>query len=272
MMRKVDTGDSCLENNPIFQYDVSEEDETPLYSQLILIIKRCIFSGELKPGDRMPSESELCSRYGISRSTARQAFGALEKEGFVYRRRGLGSFVANPKLRKNVSSLYSFSAQARMEGMEPSSRIIHYEVIEADPRLMEIFRIADSGFMVNYIYRIREADGVPLILEKTYIPYKICSVLNSYRLEHESLYNILNKECGIMPHHGVESYEVVQVSKQESELLDCHAGTLAFAVERIGYLENNEVYEFTQSIVRGDRCKFEVPLSNDAVKPYRRLK
>lgn len=43
MMRKVDTGDSCLENNPIFQYDVSEEDETPLYSQLILIIKRCIF-------------------------------------------------------------------------------------------------------------------------------------------------------------------------------------------------------------------------------------
>ncbi|MCF7944570.1 MAG: GntR family transcriptional regulator [Spirochaetia bacterium] len=261
-----------MQENPIFKHSLDGENETPLYSQLVLIIKQCIHSGELQPGDKMPSESEICTKYEISRSTARQAFGRLEKEGLIYRRRGLGSFIANQKLRKNINSLYSFTAQTLMEGMSPSSEVITFEVIEASPELMSIFKVTQSHFLLNYFYRIRKADNISLILEKTYIPYNICNVLTTKRLQNESVYDILSKECGVFPHHGVESYEVAQISKKEAQLLDCQPGTLAFAVERVGYLENNEVYEFTQSIVRADRCKFEVPLHNNAERPYRRIK
>jgi len=246
--------------------------ESPLYSQLVLIIKQCIHSGQLSTGDALPSESELCEAFDVSRSTVRQALSSLEKEGIVYRRRGLGTFVANPKLKKNVSTLYSFTAQTVMEGMVPSSTVLKFSLIEANSELKRMFGTNVLHFKVNEIYRIRKADGIPLLLERTYIPHAICPVLTAQRLENESLYSILHAECGVVPHHGVESYEVIQIEKPDAELLECPVGTLAFLVERIATLENGEVYEITQSVVRGDRCKFEVPLYNEAAKPYRQFK
>jgi GntR family transcriptional regulator len=261
-----------VEDSPIYRYELDGEDETPLYGQLALIIKRCIRAGELRSGDVLPSESELCARYGIGRSTCRQAYGVLERDGFVYRRRGLGTFIANRKLRKSLSFLYSFTAQTLMEGMEPSSRILRCEVVKGDAALKSIFKTREEDFKAHRLYRLRKADGVPLVLEETYIPLRFCPVLNGDRMERESLYDILDTECGVIPHHGVESYEAVSMSEEQSALLECGAGTPAFAVERIGYLETDEVFEYTRSVVRGDRCKFEVPLVNTVEKPYRRMK
>lgn len=62
--------------------------QTPLYQQLITIIKRSIDSGTLKEGDMLPAEMELCEKFGISRSTVRQAFSGLEQEGIISRFRG----------------------------------------------------------------------------------------------------------------------------------------------------------------------------------------
>jgi len=258
--------------NPIFSYELDKMDENPLYHQLVLIVRQSINSGALNINDELPSEAELCKFFGISRSTVRQAFAQLEKEGLVYRRRGLGTFVANLKLKKNVNSLYSFTTQTILAGMTPSSKVIKFSVIEADFELMQAFKVKGTNFKVNDIYRVRKADGVPLLLEHTYIPYSICPVLTAQRLEEDSLYSILTSECGVLPHHGYESYEVTQTDKKTSSLLECPVGTLAFAVERIASLENNEVYEVTRSIVRGDRLKYEVPLTNDIDSPYRKFK
>ena len=270
-IEKEDTSNT-VKANPIFSYALDKIQENPLYTQLILIIKQCIHSGQLGTGDALPPESELCEFFDVSRSTVRQALSGLEKEGLVYRRRGLGTFVANPKLKKNVSTLYSFTAQTKMVGMVPSSTVLKFSIIEADSDLKQLFQTAVFQFKVYEIYRIRKADGIPLILERTYIPYTICPVLTAKRLENESLYSILHSECSVVPHHGLESYEVIQIEKPDAELLECPVGTLAFSVERVAALENGEVYEITRSVVRGDRCKFEVPLFNEIAKPYRQFK
>ena len=94
-----------MEHNAILDSRLSLSSNIPLYAQLVGIIKREISSGALKIGDLLPSEAELCRALDISRNTARQAIGELEDEGLVVRKRGKGTFVADPNSnRRGVRS------------------------------------------------------------------------------------------------------------------------------------------------------------------------
>ena len=95
-----------MENHTILACRLSMDSDIPLYSQLVGIIKQNISSGKLGVGDLLPSESELCRAMGISRNTVRQAIGELEEEGLVVRKRGKGTFVADP----NACLLYTSDA------------------------------------------------------------------------------------------------------------------------------------------------------------------
>ena len=80
-----------MDKNPVLLSRLSLESDIPLYSQLVNIIKRNITAGTLNPGDQLPSESELCKNFDISRSTVRQAVSMLEDEGLVVRKQGRGT-------------------------------------------------------------------------------------------------------------------------------------------------------------------------------------
>ena len=104
-----------MEHNAILDSKLSLSSNIPLYAQLVGIIKREISSGALKIGDLLPSEAELCRALDISRNTARQAIGELEDEGLVVRKRGKGTFVADPNNnRRGVR--YSFTTEVSSLG------------------------------------------------------------------------------------------------------------------------------------------------------------
>ena len=75
-----------MDTNPVLMNKLSMDSDIPLYSQLVSIIKRNISAGTLEPGALLPSEAELCRTFDVSRSTVRQAIGALESEGLVVRK------------------------------------------------------------------------------------------------------------------------------------------------------------------------------------------
>ena len=85
-----------MEQNSILHTTLSLDSDIPLYAQLVGIIKRSISTGALPVGALLPSEAELCRCLSISRNTVRQAIGELEDEGLVVRKRGRGTFVADP--------------------------------------------------------------------------------------------------------------------------------------------------------------------------------
>ena len=93
-----------MTDNPVFKNKLSLESEIPLYAQLMGIIQRTITSGALKVGDLLPSETELCKEFDVSRNTVRQAIGALEEEGLVVRKRGKGTFVTDPNASARACS------------------------------------------------------------------------------------------------------------------------------------------------------------------------
>ena len=107
--------------------NLSLDSDISLYAQLVGIIKRNISTGVLAVGDLLPSEAELCRALNISRNTVRQAIGELEDEGLVVRKRGRGTFVADPSTnRRGVR--YSFTTEVSSMGKEPSSTLVDFEI------------------------------------------------------------------------------------------------------------------------------------------------
>jgi GntR family transcriptional regulator len=165
----------------------------PYYVQLVEILKEPIRRSELKPGDQLPGEFELCEQFGISRTVVRQALQELEKEGLIQRRKGKGTFVAPSKIDENlVQKLTGFYQDMTSRGQAPKSQVLRFEVIPVCPKIAELLQLStDQNVFV--IERLRSVNDDPIVLVTTYLPYHLCPELGRYDLSEQSLYAILSK-------------------------------------------------------------------------------
>ena len=253
-----------MEKNPILLSTLSMDSDIPLYSELVSIVKRNISAGTLSTGDLLPSETELCRTFDISRSTVRQAIGELESEGLVVRKQGRGTFVAEPKVRRKTEMVYSFTSEISSMGMTPSSTLIEFDVIDPTPDIVKVLELSTPDTKVYRFTRIRNVNDEPLILETSFYPQYIYPKLTRDLLQTHSFYSLLY-EVGVVPANAVDSYEAVIINRKEGELLNCKPGSAAFFVQRRTRTEAGMVYEFTQSLIRADRVKLDVFLQKEGV-------
>ena len=253
-----------MDKNPVLMSKLSMDSDIPLYSQLVGIVKRNISAGTLTAGELLPSEAELCKTFDISRSTVRQAIGALEADGLVVRKQGRGTFVAEPKMRRKTETVYSFTSEISSMGLTPSSTLIEFEVVDPTPDIVKVLELSTPDTKVYRFIRIREVDGEPLILETSFYPQYIYPKLTRELLQTHSFYSLLY-EVGIVPASAVDSYDAVMLSRKEAEMLGCKAGSCAFFAQRRTRTEAGMMYEFTQSLIRADRVRLDVFLHKDGV-------
>jgi len=258
-----DKGES-VSMNPVLMSKLSLETDIPLYYQLVNIIKRNITAGTLKPGDVLPSESEMCKSFDISRSTVRQAVSMLEDEGLVVRKQGRGTYVAQPKVHRKTQNLYSFTSEISSLGQRPSSRLVEYEVMEPTPDIVKMLELDDPTTPVYKFSRIRYMDDEALILETSFYPQYLYPELTRPMVEKNSFYALLVQR-GIIPTEAVDSYEAVVLNRREAEILGCRPGSSAFAVQRVTRMADGKPCEFTQSLIRGDRVKLDVKLKKEGI-------
>ena len=264
LVRLCDIEGESVSMNPVLMSKLSLETDIPLYYQLVNIIKRNITAGTLKPGDVLPSESEMCKSFDISRSTVRQAVSMLEDEGLVVRKQGRGTYVAQPKLHRMTQQLYSFTNEISSLGQRPSSRLVEYEVMEPTPDIVKMLELEDSSTPVYKFSRIRYMDDEALILETSFYPQYLYPELTRPMVEQNSFYALLVQR-GIVPTEAVDSYEAVVLNRREAEILGCRPGSSAFAVQRVTRMSDGKPCEFTQSLIRGDRVKLDVKLKKDGI-------
>lgn len=244
-----------MELNPILAGKLSLNSDIPLYAQLVGIIKRHISSGTLAVGDLLPSEAELCRSLDISRNTVRQAIGDLEDEGLVVRKRGKGTFVADPSTnRRGVR--YSFTTEVSSLGKVPSSTLVDFDLIEADSELCRKMELKENTCVYCFT-RVRNVDGQPLILETSYYPQFIYPNLTREMVQTHSFYSLLY-HVGITPFSADDSYEAVTLDAQRAALLDVQPGSSAFYHQRRTKTEDGRIYEYTCSYIRGDRVQLDV--------------
>lgn len=137
---------------------INKDSRIPLYSQLMDILIDKINNG-LEENEQLLSEREICELYDVSRTTVRQALDELEREGYIYKVHGKGTFVAPKKVNQDLVSFYSFTEEMKKIGKKPSSEIIGFEIIQSGEKLARKFNINEDDVIYKVI-RIRKADDV----------------------------------------------------------------------------------------------------------------
>ena len=229
----------------------------PLYDQLVDILTEKI-EHEYRPGDMLPSERELSKYYGLSRTTVRLALQELERLGLVVRQHGRGTFVADRSVQTtNLSQTYSFTEQMRELGRKPATTILEFSEIESDKNLASSLgvRIGDKLFKIK---RLRSADGVPMMVERTYLPVRKFMSLKRPMLEHESLYHVIEQCFHEKIRVAEEEFFASIARPADAHLLDISEGAPVLDLVRTTYNMGNEIIEYTLSVARADQFKYKI--------------
>jgi len=231
---------------------------TPAYLQLKNWIAEAIRTGKAGPGIPLPSERELADRLDLSRVTVRKALDELVADGLVTRRRGSGTYVAEPPQRvaQSLSRLYSFSEDMRARGRQPGTSWLHREVAGADAEEARHLGIA-IGEPVARLHRLRLADGEPIALEWTASPSRL---LPNPQVVGASFYEALRSR-GHQPVRASQHITAVTIGAEWSRLLKVREGHAALDIHRVAELADGTLVEWTRSIFRGDAYDFVVDLS-----------
>ncbi len=231
----------------------------PYYIQLIEALKAKISSGEWKPGDKIPSEPELCIYYGVSRTVVRQALREIELDGLILRKKGKGTFIAEPKINESlVEKLTGFYQDMLERGHHTVTEVLKNEIEPCTAKIAGHLHIA-PGTSVFCIERLRFVDGVPIVLVTTYIPVSLCPQLADQDLSSQSLYQILER-FGLVIMRAHRSIEAISATEREARLLAVDEYDPLLHLDSISYLEDGTPLEYYHAIHRGDRSRFEVDL------------
>jgi GntR family transcriptional regulator len=230
----------------------------PLYYQVMQEIKHSIDSGELKPGDRIPTETTIMKRYGISRATVRQALLQLVSEGYLWRLKAKGTFVnSSPERPRFLGTLKGFSEEMRQKGIPFETRVLVKDVISAPVRVAEKLRIA-KGDSVFHLKRLRLVQDDPVLIGESYLPANICPGIEEVDFAQCSLYDTLESSYGVVLHHGRREFEPVMPSSgEEVQLLHISPKIPILYVESLVYSANNMPVEYVVIKMRG---RFSVDL------------
>jgi GntR family transcriptional regulator len=209
----------------------------------------------LAPNSLIPSARELAKTYKVSAMTVRQALVALQQEGMIHSVPGLGTFVSDRKMSKQLTFV-SFTQEVSERGMKPSSKIV--VAIKTTVKDQEIadslnIKVGDSAYKVE---RVRFADKIPMALEESWVSAELMPGLLDFDLS-QSLYDIFKNsfekavtraECVVSP---------INLSKRQSDLLDTEIKSAALNFIVIAYDSRGRALERCSSIKRGDRFDFK---------------
>ncbi len=227
---------------------------TPLYLQLEATLREALASGQWKPGEALPPERDFAESFGVSRLTLRKALQRLEAQGLVRRRQGSGTYVA-PRLEQPLSTLTSFSQDMRARGLEPNARWLKRGLYLASPE--EVLALSLSpGEKVARLERVRSAQDEPMAIERASIP---AHLLPDPENVSASLYGYLETK-GLRPIRALQRLRAVASSRIEAELLGIPVGEPVLYIERLSFLADGSMLEFTRSHYRGDRYDFVAEL------------
>ncbi len=234
----------------------------PKYFQLANILREKIENGEFPAQDVIPSERQLEEQYNLSRPTIRQAIDLLERQGYLYRVHGKGTFVSPPKLQKGMLELTSFSEDMRNRGLTPGARILEYGYMQPSVKIARQLGLNPKDTQVLRIKRLRTGNGEPIGLQDSYLALEKNQVITQEEIEQKgSIYAILQQKYGIYPTEADETLEVTLATPEEAELMQIPNGSPLLLNERTLWSQDRKAIEFVSILYRGDRYKYFVRLT-----------
>ena len=235
----------------------------PLHVQLKRALLKMIEEGELKPGDKIMSESELCEKYNISRITARRAIDDLAREGYLRKVPGKGTFVSTPKITEKLGLLVTFTEDMLSRGLKPGSKLMKRDIITPPTDIAEYLRLSQDEKVI-YLERLLLANEEPICLQKVFLPFRIFAgflTVDEREVETRELCDILNMFISRPVVWARQTLESVLITGKEAKLLGVQENSPGLLCKRITFDEMDNPVEYVEFLYRADRYKFVVNLA-----------
>ena len=235
---------------------MDENSPTPLYKQVEDAIIKLIDDGEYKPGTRIPTEKELCDRFNVSRVTIRMALEPLAEQGILQRRTGKGTFVAEKKLSRTLSTVMSFSDMCRMQGCKPGAKTLRLDLTEPTEQDMERLHLPEDAKHVLLLQRLRYADDMPVMIETTKFPEEFLFLMDE-DLDNASLYEILARH-GIRMTSSHKKLDITLAGYKESRYLKVPDRHPLLRIDSMAESEDGRYSHLTHQLCVADRFKLYI--------------
>ena len=242
---------------------LNREVHTPLYLQIEDLIIEQVESGEISPGDTIPSEAELQKKYNVSRTTIRQAMANLAKDGIIIKKQGKGTFVSKvQKTEPNLSNLCSFSEEIMKDGGKPGSKVLELGIIGAPKHIADIFKIKKGNPVIIY-ERLRSIDDALVGLHTVYLNQNVLPFfdLNKLNQDNISLYQFLEKDLKIHIYVADETLKAISADENIAKILNIPIGTPIMLLKRTTYTLGGQPFEYAKIIVKGEEFQYKARLT-----------
>jgi DNA-binding GntR family transcriptional regulator len=249
--------ETTLPSAPLTPIAVDRMSPIPLYFQVASRLQELIEAGTMPVGTRLENEIDLADQLGVSRPTMRRAIQYLVERGMLIRKRGVGTQVVHPKVRRPVelSSLYDDLVKA---GKQPRTEIRAFEIVPATDALALALSIPE-GAEITWIERLRHADGEPLALMTNAVPVDVLR-LRREDLQDYGLYDLL-RAAGHAPRIADQVIGARAASATEARLLKEKRNAPMLTMTRTAWDAAGRAVEYGSHLYRASRYSFELTLA-----------
>lgn len=223
---------------------------TPAYKRIQNTIRRRIEAAELRAGDAVDSERELAKIHKVSLMTARHALAGLEREGIVERRRGAGTFVAQPKIHFN--KLMSYTEHMSSRGLVPRTKVLVAKIVEHDAEVAARLGLSATSSLIK-VERLRLTGEEPFALETGYLAAPEFADLVNAPLNRVSLFATLEHDFGIELAYADEEVDATAAEGNVAELLQVPPGHPALRIRQVIYSTKGKATIYGVGFYRSER-------------------
>jgi len=230
---------------------------SPLYRQIKTMLLQRLESGEWRPGEAIPSESELATRFNVSQGTVRKAIDEMAAENLLRRRQGKGTFVAS---HDDPRAFFRFLRLVPLAGGIEQSQSVPLECwrAKAGPEVARMLEL-NIGDPINIVRRLLQFAGKPEVVDEIYLPGAIFGTvtLEMLRDYQGSLYSFFENRFGIRMIRAEERLRAVPADRASAELLNVAEGSPLLSVERVSFSYGDKPVEWRRGLYStNDHCYF----------------
>ena len=246
-------------------YQIDRDSSEPAYAQLAGILRRQISEGFFRPGDQLPSEAQLCRRYGISPMTVRRSINYLSDHGVVNTEQGRGTFVRPLELSaatfdlQELSDLFSNASNAEI-------KLLDVRVVLADERTARKLNIS-VGDPTIYMRRLLTRDGQPIFYHRAYLVYDPTRPIVEAEMDATSLQGLFAEVDHRLLKRGQIIIETALLNEEEAQILKTTLPAAAFYLEHLFYDFNDQPISWGWFIFRGDHLRFSTQFGIETSAP-----
>jgi GntR family transcriptional regulator len=222
----------------------------PAYQRIQSSIRKRIEAGHLRPGDGVASERDLARIHQVSLMTARHALAFLEREGVVERRRGIGTFVASPKIQFN--KLMSYTEQMSGRGLTAGTKVLVARISDDEPEVAARLSLPPKAGVIK-IERLRHAADEPFALETCFLPATDFPGLVSAPLGRESLFGLLERDYKTTIAYADEEVDATAADSRIADLLGIPKRDPVLRIRQVIYSTKGRVIMYVLGFYRSDR-------------------